>query len=145
MPPGTGDVAFDVGSVPAKRRLDGAITVTTPQQVAAIDVVKSMEMFRKVNVPLLGTHRKHRPTSSRPIPALATTSLGVAQPAGLGERLGVPLLGQIPLGMSIRAGGDDGRPAVLKRQPRCLRRDHSVALRNASLPASASSKTSKLR
>jgi ATP-binding protein involved in chromosome partitioning len=92
--------------------LTGAVTVTTPQQVAAIDVIKSMEMFRKVNVPLLGLI-ENMAYFIAPDTGTRYDIFGSGAAAGLGERLGVPLLGQIPLGMSIRAGGDDGRPAVL--------------------------------
>jgi len=92
--------------------LTGAITVTTPQQVAAIDVIKSMEMFRKVNVPLLGIV-ENMAYFVAPDTGARYDIFGTGAAARLADRLGVPLLGQIPLGMSIRAGGDDGRPAVL--------------------------------
>lgn len=112
MPPGTGDVALTLAQSLQNVGLTGAVTVTTPQQVAAIDVIKSMEMFRKVNVPLLGII-ENMAYFTAPDTGTRYDIFGTGAAKGLAERLGVPLLGQIPLGMSIRAGGDDGRPAVL--------------------------------
>ena len=54
MPPGTGDISLTLAQSLQNAGLTGAVTVTTPQTVATIDVVRSMEMFRKLNVPLLG-------------------------------------------------------------------------------------------
>jgi ATP-binding protein involved in chromosome partitioning len=112
MPPGTGDVALTLAQSLQNVGLTGAVTVTTPQQVAAIDVIKSMEMFRKVNVPLLGII-ENMAYFIAPDTGARYDIFGAGAAKGLAERLGVPLLGQIPLGMSIRAGGDDGKPAVL--------------------------------
>ncbi|RLT32074.1 MAG: iron-sulfur cluster carrier protein ApbC [Chloroflexi bacterium] len=112
MPPGTGDVALTLAQSLQNVGLTGAVTVTTPQQVAAIDVIKSMEMFRKVNVPLLGII-ENMAYFTAPDTGTRYDIFGAGAAKGLAERLGVPLLGQIPLGMSIRAGGDDGKPAVL--------------------------------
>ncbi|MFM2032583.1 MAG: hypothetical protein RLZZ297_1348 [Chloroflexota bacterium] len=112
MPPGTGDVALTLAQSLQNVGLTGAVTVTTPQQVAAIDVIKSMEMFRKVNVPLLGII-ENMAYFVAPDTGARYDIFGSGAAAGLADRLGVPLLGQIPLGMSIRAGGDNGRPAVL--------------------------------
>jgi ATP-binding protein involved in chromosome partitioning len=112
MPPGTGDVALTLAQSLQNVGLTGAVTVTTPQQVAAIDVVKSMEMFRKVNVPLLGII-ENMAYFIAPDTGARYDIFGAGAAKSLAERLGVPLLGQIPLGMSIRAGGDDGKPAVL--------------------------------
>ncbi|MCX6014693.1 MAG: Mrp/NBP35 family ATP-binding protein [Chloroflexales bacterium] len=103
MPPGTGDIALTLAQSLQNVGLTG---------VAAIDVIKSMEMFRKVNVPLLGLI-ENMAYFIAPDTGTRYDIFGSGAAAGLGERLGVPLLGQIPLGMSIRAGGDEGRPAVL--------------------------------
>ena len=112
MPPGTGDVALTLAQSLQNVGLTGAVTVTTPQQVAAIDVIKSMEMFRKVNVPLLGII-ENMAYFVAPDTGARYDIFGSGAAAQLAERLQVPLLGQIPLGMSIRAAGDQGTPAVL--------------------------------
>ena len=112
MPPGTGDVALTLAQSLQNVGLTGAVTVTTPQQVAAIDVIKSMEMFRKVNVPLLGIV-ENMAYFVAPDTGARYDIFGSGAATQLAERLQVPLLGQIPLGMSIRAAGDQGTPAVL--------------------------------
>ena len=73
------------------------MTVTTPQQVATIDVLKSMEMFKKVNVPLLGVI-ENMAYFVAPDTGARYDIFGTGGAARLAEQLGVPLLGQIPLG-----------------------------------------------
>src|SRR5205823_6834710 len=90
----------------------GAVTVTTPQEVALHDVRKGMMMFQKVNVPLLGIienmsffvcgHCGER---------TEIFSHGGGERAA--EKLGVPFLGRIPIDPAIRAGGDTGQPIVV--------------------------------
>lgn len=109
MPPGTGDVALTLAqSLP----LTGSLIVTTPQMVATIDVVKAMEMFKKVNVPLLGLV-ENMAYFVAPDSGVRYDIFGSGGGERLAAQLGVPLLGQIPLGMSIRAGSDTGAPAVI--------------------------------
>jgi ATP-binding protein involved in chromosome partitioning len=108
MPPGTGDVALTLAqSLP----LDGALMVTTPQQVATADVLKGMEMFKRVNVRLIGIV-ENMSYFMAPDTGARYDIFGSGGAQRLADRLDVPLLGQVPLGMSVRSGGDEGRPAV---------------------------------
>ena len=113
MQPGTGDIALTLAqSLP----LTGALIVTTPQMVATIDVVKAMEMFKKVNVPLLGLV-ENMAYFTAPDTGARYDIFGSGGGARLSAQLGIPLLGPIPLGMSVRAGGDSGAPAVISSAP----------------------------
>ncbi len=113
MPPGTGDIALTLAqSLP----LTGALIVTTPQQVATIDVVKAMEMFKKVNVPLLGIV-ENMAYFIAPDTGNRYNIFGSGGAERLSLQLGVPLLGRIPLGISVREGGDNGMPAVTSDAP----------------------------
>lgn len=116
MPPGTGDIALTLTQSLQNVGLTGVITVTTPQDVAALDVLKSMEMFRKSEVPLLGII-ENMAYFVAPDTGKRYDIFGQGAAKRLAERLEVPLLAQIPLGMSIRAGGDEGSPAVTSEQP----------------------------
>ncbi len=113
MPPGTGDVALTLAqSLP----LTGALIVTTPQQVATIDVVKAMEMFKKVNVPLIGVV-ENMAYFIAPDTGARYDIFGSGGAERIAAQQGLPLLGQIPLGMAVRAGGDNGQPAVISDVP----------------------------
>ena len=108
LPPGTGDIQLTIVQTVA---LSGAIIVTTPQEVALIDARKAASMFAKVNVPVIGLVENMSyflcPGDGKRYPIFG---------AGGGEkearRLGVPLLGQIPIDIATREGGDNGRPVV---------------------------------
>ncbi len=113
MPPGTGDIALTLAqSLP----LTGALIVTTPQQVATIDVVKAMEMFKKVNVPLIGVV-ENMAYFIAPDTGNRYDIFGAGGAERIAAKLGVPLLGQIPLGIAVREGGDSGQPAVISAAP----------------------------
>ena len=109
LPPGTGDAHLTlVQSIP----ITGAIIVTTPQDVALIDVRRAVAMFRKTEVPILGIVEN--------MSVFACPSCGHEEPIfGTGggrkesERLGVPFLGSIPLEPRVREGGDRGVPVVI--------------------------------
>ena len=111
LPPGTGDVSMTLAQ---KARVDGAIVVSTPQDVALIDARKGIDMFRKLDVPILGLienmsthicsncgHEEH-----------VFGHGGVAREA---RRLGVPLLAEIPLHIDIRTASDGGAPIVVTK------------------------------
>jgi ATP-binding protein involved in chromosome partitioning len=108
MPPGTGDAQLTLSQSVA---LDGAVIVSTPQDVALADAVKGVQMFRKVNVPILGIVEN---MSYFICPHCGGRSEifdhgGVKREC---ERLGTDILGEIPLDAEIRVGGDKGIPVV---------------------------------
>jgi ATP-binding protein involved in chromosome partitioning len=106
MPPGTGDAQISLTQLV---KLAGAVVVTTPQEVALADVRKSINMLRKVQVPILGIVEN---MSGLPLP---DGSVVPVFGSGGGEKtareFGVPLLAQIPIDLAIREGGDAGAPA----------------------------------
>jgi ATP-binding protein involved in chromosome partitioning len=110
MPPGTGDAQLTLSQSIA---LNGAIIVTTPQDVALLDAIKGVEMFRKVNVPILGIIENMSyficPTCNSRSDIF---SAGGAQKEC--KKLNVDLLGEIPLDIEIRVGCDEGIPIVAK-------------------------------
>jgi ATP-binding protein involved in chromosome partitioning len=109
LPPGTGDIQLTIVQTVA---LAGAVVVTTPQEVALIDARKASSMFQKVNVPVLGLIENMSyflcPSDGRRYDIFGAG--GGAREAG---RLGVPLLGQIPIDIPTREAGDRGCPVVL--------------------------------
>ncbi len=109
LPPGTGDAQLTLSQLVP---LAGAITVTTPQEVALHDVRKGMMMFQKVNVPLLGIVEN----MSYFVCGHCGERTEIFSHGG-GERaaatLGVPFLGRVPIDPAIRAGGDTGHPIVV--------------------------------
>ena len=111
MPPGTGDAQLTLSQ---SVELAGAVIVSTPQDVALLDAVKGVQMFRKVNVPILGIVEN---MSYFICPHCGERSEifsygGVKKEC---ERLDVPLLGEVPIDPDIRAGGDAGTPIVVSK------------------------------
>ncbi|NOY24419.1 MAG: Mrp/NBP35 family ATP-binding protein [Oligoflexia bacterium] len=108
MPPGTGDAQLTMVQAVD---ITGAIIVTTPQDVAVIDAVRGLEMFRKLDVPVLGVVENMAymdlPDGSRIHP------FGQGGGRRAAEEYQVPLLSEVPLDGSVREGGDAGRPVVL--------------------------------
>ena len=108
MPPGTGDIQI---SLSQKVQMDGAVIVSTPQDIALIDAVKGMNMFEKVHVPILGLvenmsyyiceHCGHR-----------ADIFGHEGAKKTAEKMGESFLGEIPLHYSIRENADNGTPIV---------------------------------
>jgi ATP-binding protein involved in chromosome partitioning len=109
MPPGTGDAQLTMAQrVP----LAGAVIVSTPQDLALIDARRGLNMFRKVDVPVLGIVEN---MSYFVCPHCGGrsdifTHGGARKEA---EKLGVDFLGEIPLDMAIRETADGGRPIVV--------------------------------
>jgi ATP-binding protein involved in chromosome partitioning len=109
MPPGTGDIQLTLSQ---KANVAGAVIVTTPQDIALMDAQKGIEMFRKVDIPILGVvenmavhicsecgHSEH--------------IFGADGGQRIASEYGVALLGSLPLSLSIREQTDSGRPTVV--------------------------------
>lgn len=99
LPPGTGDVSLTLSQLLG---LAGAIVVCTPQQVALLDAVKAVAMYRQVKIPVLGMVEN--------MTGEIFGRGGVQQKAA---ELGVPFLGEIPIDAQVRIRGDEGRLASL--------------------------------
>ena len=118
LPPGTGDAQLTLSQ---RADLSGAVIVSTPQDLALIDARKGLNMFKKVNVPLLGiienmSHFICPDCGSRHD---IFSSGGARQEA---DKLNVPFLGEIPLEMIVRESSDGGRPIVASDP------DHPISL-----------------
>jgi ATP-binding protein involved in chromosome partitioning len=108
MPPGTGDAQLTLSQ---RAKLAGAVIVSTPQDLALIDARKGLNMFRKVNVPVLGivenmSHFLCTECGAR------HEIFGNGGAAAEAKKLGVPFLGEVPLEMIIRTTSDEGTPIV---------------------------------
>ncbi|XP_069494568.1 iron-sulfur cluster transfer protein NUBPL isoform X1 [Ambystoma mexicanum] len=111
MPPGTGDVQLSVSqNIP----VSGAVIVSTPQDVALIDARRGVEMFRKVHVPVLGLVQ-NMSVFQCPKCNHETHIFGAGGAAKLAQTIGVDLLGDIPLHLTIRETSDQGRPVVVSQ------------------------------
>lgn len=109
MPPGTGDAQLTMSQqVP----LAGAVIVSTPQDIALIDARKGLNMFRKVEVPILGII-ENMSTFICPKCGEQSDIFGHGGARSEADRLGVPFLGEIPLHMDIRTNSDGGTPVTV--------------------------------
>jgi ATP-binding protein involved in chromosome partitioning len=109
LPPGTGDIQLTIVQTVA---LDGAVIVTTPQEVALIDARKAAAMFAKVNVTILGLI-ENMSYFQCPSDGVKYHLFGKGGGRREASRLGVPLLGEIPFDIPTRESGDEGRPIAL--------------------------------
>lgn len=108
LPPGTGDAALSLAqSIP----LSGGVIVTLPQQVSLDDAWRGMEMFKQLNIPILGVVENMSyldlPDGSR------MDIFGSGGGQRLAQEANVPYIGAIPIDARVRSGGDDGTPVVL--------------------------------
>ena len=135
MPPGTGDVQLSLAQlVPVQ----GAVLVTTPQDVAIADVRRALRMFETVAIPILGVV-ENMSYFVAPDTGTRYDIFG----AGGGEKLAamyrVPFLGSIPLGIQVREGGDKGVPVVVSQpdspQAQAFRRVAEEVARQVSIEA----------
>jgi ATP-binding protein involved in chromosome partitioning len=108
MPPGTGDVQLTIAQ---RVTLDGALIVSTPQEVALIDVRRGAAMFEKTATPILGVVENMAyfpdPTTGVPIEIF-----GRGGAKGVAEEIGAPFLGEIPIDIALRQSGDAGTPIL---------------------------------
>jgi ATP-binding protein involved in chromosome partitioning len=108
LPPGTGDVHLTlIQTVP----VTGAVVVTTPSIVALADVRKAIEMFRQVNVEILGVV-ENMSYLTCPHCHERVDVFGQGEGRRVAEQFGVPLLGEIEIEPKIRIGGDSGKPVA---------------------------------
>ncbi len=109
MPPGTGDVQLSLAQlVPVQ----GAVLVTTPQEVSLSDVRRAVKMFEQVNVPVLGVI-ENMSYFIAPDTGNRYEIFGKGGGQKLCNEYGLNLLGEVPLGMEVREGGDTGVPVVV--------------------------------
>jgi ATP-binding protein involved in chromosome partitioning len=109
MPPGTGDVQLSLAQlVPVQ----GAVVVTTPQEVSISDVRRAVKMFEQVNVPVLGVI-ENMSYFLAPDTGNRYNIFGEGGGQKLADEYGLNFLGQVPLGMEVREGGDKGVPVVV--------------------------------
>ena len=116
MPPGTGDIHISlVHDIP----MEGAVIVSTPQDVALADVEKGVNMFRNesVNKPSFGLLENMAWFTPAEHPDEKYYLFGKDGGLKMAQKYDIPLLGQIPIVQSIREGGDNGEPAALTTRP----------------------------
>jgi ATP-binding protein involved in chromosome partitioning len=113
LPPGTGDIHLSlVQTVP----LDGAVIVSTPQEVALADARKGINMFKldTINVPVVGMVENMAWFTPAELPENKYYIFGRDGAKNLATGMGVPFIGHVPLVQSVREAGDVGRPAVFQ-------------------------------
>ncbi|MBA3766669.1 MAG: Mrp/NBP35 family ATP-binding protein [Acidobacteria bacterium] len=135
MPPGTGDVQLSLAQlVPVQ----GAVLVTTPQEVAVSDVRRALRMFETVAVPILGVV-ENMSYFIAPDTGTRYDIFGAGGGERLAEQYHVPFLGAVPLGMEVREGGDSGVPVVVGQpdspQAQAFRRVAEEVARQVSIEA----------
>jgi ATP-binding protein involved in chromosome partitioning len=109
MPPGTGDVQLSLAQlVPVQ----GAVLVTTPQEVSLADVRRAVAMFQQVNIPLLGVI-ENMSYFIAPDTGNKYEIFGRGGGQKLCSEYGLNFLGEVPMGMEVREGGDSGVPVVV--------------------------------
>ncbi len=115
LPPGTGDIVLTLSQL---LPLTGAVVVCTPQDVALIDAVKAIAMFRKVNIPLLGMV-ENMSYFLCPDCGKRYDIFGSGGAARQAAELDVPFLGEVPINMAMRINGDEGRVGASFDDPAC--------------------------
>jgi ATP-binding protein involved in chromosome partitioning len=107
MPPGTGDALLTFSQ---EIDIDGAIIVTTPQDIAIIDVKRGIEMFKRTNVKILGIIENM--TSFTSNDGVEHFIFGKDGGKNIASKFNIELLGQIPINTNLRKNSDEGRPFV---------------------------------
>jgi ATP-binding protein involved in chromosome partitioning len=111
MPPGTGDIHLTMIS---EVKMDGAVIVSTPQQIAVADVVRGVEMFRheQVAVPVLGIIENMAWFTPKELPNNKYYIFGQGGARRYAEEVDAPFLGEVPIVQSIMEGAESGKPGV---------------------------------
>lgn len=126
MPPGTGDIQLTLSQ---KVPVAGSVIVTTPQNIALQDAVKGIEMFRKVDVPVLGIIENmalHVCSNCQHVEHIFGEGGGEA----IASEYDVPLLGALPLSRSIRENADSGKPSVVAEPDGVIAQTYRQIARN---------------
>ena len=106
LPPGTGDVQL---SLIQKARPDGALIVSTPQDLALIDAARAIDLFGKTSVPVIGIV-ENMAGYTCPHCGEVSDPFGSGGAEASATRLGLPFLGRLPLSISLREASDAGHP-----------------------------------
>ncbi len=109
MPPGTGDIQLTLAQ---RIPVTGAVIVTTPQNVALLDATKGIELFNRVQIPVMGVI-ENMSTHICSICGHEEQIFGTGGGDKLSEQYQIPLLGRLPLNASIRENADAGKPSVI--------------------------------
>lgn len=112
MPPGTGDIHLTMAQIVP---VSGVVLVTTPQEVALADAMKAAVMFEMLpnKIPMLGVVENMSWFTPAELPDAKYYIFGQGGGQKMADKIGVDLLGQVPLVQGVREGGDTGMPAVL--------------------------------
>ena len=112
LPPGTGDIPISLSQY---LKIDGALIVTTPQEVAVADALRALNSYDQLEIPILGIIEN---MAGYHLPQGGVDHLfGKGKAKLLADRFSLPLLASIPLDRSIREGGDQGVPPAFHRNP----------------------------
>jgi ATP-binding protein involved in chromosome partitioning len=135
MPPGTGDVQLSLAQlVPVQ----GAVLVTTPQEVSLADVRRAYRMFETVAVPVLGVV-ENMSYFIAPDTGSRYNIFGEGGGRRIADQYGMPFLGEVPLGLEVREAGDSGIPVVISQpdspQARAFRNMAEEVARHISIEA----------
>lgn len=111
LPPGTGDIHLTIIN---ELKIDGAVIVSTPQQIAVADVVRGISMFRseKIDIPVLGIIENMAWFTPEELPDNKYYIFGKGGAEQLARKEGIDLLGKIPVIQSVMEGADSGEPAA---------------------------------
>ncbi len=129
LPPGTGDVQLTLSQ---KIPVTGIMVVTTPQDIALIDAKKAIDMFRKVNIPILGI-LENMSTHICSQCGYVEQIFGEGGGEHLAEDNQVPLLGRLPLSMPVRLAMDKGDATLLQKEHLAIRQVYHEAARQLAL------------
>ncbi len=110
LPPGTGDIQL---TLTQRVPLTGAVIITTPQEISMVDVRRSISMFRRVNVEILGIIENMSYFIPPELPENKYYIFGKGGGKTVADENDVPLLGEVPITLGTREGGDEGLPVVL--------------------------------